>query len=47
MTIIAIGFYGPKVSELNKAFKNIEKKQAVSYFVVVFVVVVSVLKSLC
>lgn len=43
MTIIAIGFYGPKVSELNKAFKNIEKIQAVSYFVVV----VSVLKSLC
>ena len=31
MTIIAIGFYGPKVSELNKAFKNIEKKQAICY----------------
>ena len=36
MTIIASGYYGPKASELNKAFKNIEKKQAFYYFFVFF-----------
>jgi len=36
MTIIANGFCGPKSSELNKDFKNIEKKQTFCYFFVCF-----------
>jgi len=36
MTTIANGCYGPKASELNKASKTIEIKQAFCYFFVCF-----------